>query len=156
MRKTSAFSLIEVSLALGVAAFCLIAIFGLLPVGLTSNQNAVQQTVAAGFASAIVSDLQATPNTSVTTPRYKIPINTGTNTLFLQTDGSNSGSVNQDAVPAQNPLYRATIVIGQQSGRVATPVRIMITWPALADKTWNLDPKNYSGSFETVTYLDRH
>ncbi|HEV2841922.1 MAG TPA: hypothetical protein VGW39_11395 [Chthoniobacterales bacterium] len=31
------FSLVEVTLALGVASVCLIAIFGLLPVGLRTN-----------------------------------------------------------------------------------------------------------------------
>ena len=37
----TAFTLIEVTLALGITAFCLLAIFGLLPVGLRSNQAAV-------------------------------------------------------------------------------------------------------------------
>ena len=44
--KNSAFSLVEVTLALGVAAFCLIAVFGLIPVGVQTNRNATSQTAA--------------------------------------------------------------------------------------------------------------
>ena len=47
MRKLSgatAFSLVEVTLALGIAAFCLIAVFGLMPVGVQTNRNAISQT----------------------------------------------------------------------------------------------------------------
>ena len=43
------FSLVEVTLALGVASVCLIAIFGLLPVGLRTNQDAIQQVAAARY-----------------------------------------------------------------------------------------------------------
>jgi type II secretory pathway pseudopilin PulG len=57
----SGFSLIEVTLALGVAGFCLIAIMGLLPVGLKTNQAATQQTTANAILSALVSDIRTTP-----------------------------------------------------------------------------------------------
>lgn len=53
-----AFTLVEVSLALGVASFCLLSIVGLLPVGLTSNQASIEQTMAVNISSAIVSDLR--------------------------------------------------------------------------------------------------
>ena len=42
--RLRAFSLVEVTLALGVAAFCLIAVFGLMPVGVQTNRNATSQT----------------------------------------------------------------------------------------------------------------
>ena len=60
------FSLVEVTLALGVASVCLIAIFGLLPVGLRTNQDAIQQVAAADILGAVMTDLRATP---VSTPR---------------------------------------------------------------------------------------
>ena len=44
--RECAFSLVEVTLALGVAAFCLIAVFGLLLVGVQTNQRATSQTAA--------------------------------------------------------------------------------------------------------------
>ena len=52
-RLSAAFSLVEVTLALGVAAFCLIAVFGLLPVGVNSDQTSIQQTAAASLATSI-------------------------------------------------------------------------------------------------------
>ena len=45
-RNVGAFSLVEVTLALGIAAFCLIAVFGLIPVGVQTNRNATSQTAA--------------------------------------------------------------------------------------------------------------
>src|SRR5439155_27206844 len=42
--RAAAFSLLEVVLALGVAAFCLIAVLGLLLVGVQTNRNASSQT----------------------------------------------------------------------------------------------------------------
>src|SRR5947208_6788482 len=57
--KTTAFSLVEVTLALGVAAFCLIAVLGLLPTGLKTQQASIQQTTANTICSQVVADLSA-------------------------------------------------------------------------------------------------
>jgi hypothetical protein len=53
-QKTAAFSLVEVTLALGVAGFCLIAVFGLLPVGAQINQRAISQTAATAILSDVI------------------------------------------------------------------------------------------------------
>src|SRR5438128_1505812 len=52
MKKSliSAFSLIELTLALGVAACCLMAVFDLMPVGVQTNRNATSQTLATDLA----------------------------------------------------------------------------------------------------------
>jgi len=57
--KTTAFSLVEVTLALGIAAFCLIAVLGLLPTGLKTQQASIQQTTANQIISTIFADLRA-------------------------------------------------------------------------------------------------
>src|SRR5205809_7828188 len=73
LRRLHAFSLVEVTLALGVAAFCLIAVFGLVPVGVQTNRNATSQTFATNILSGVVSDIRASPkNSGGTTPKYKI------------------------------------------------------------------------------------
>src|SRR5438874_8704247 len=59
LAETAAFSLVEVTLALGVAAFCLIAVLGLLPTSLRTQQNSIQQTTANQIISTIYSDLRA-------------------------------------------------------------------------------------------------
>ena len=42
LKPASAFSLVEVVLALGVAAFALTAILGMLPMGLKTQQTSIQ------------------------------------------------------------------------------------------------------------------
>ena len=59
LRRVHAFSLVEVTLALGVAAFCLIGVFGLMPVGVQTNRNATSQSSAANIMAAVVADLRA-------------------------------------------------------------------------------------------------
>ena len=136
--QSDGFSLIEVTLAMGVAAFCLLGILALFPISLATNQITIQQTADTNLARAIAADLRATPNTSATSPRYGITIpSTGsaTHTIFLQDDGT-AGTQDVDAVPSQNPRYRATITFAaptNSSQKTATGVRILLTWPALAD-----------------------
>src|SRR5438094_7676946 len=60
LRRVHAFSLVEVTLALGVAAFCLLAVFGLMPIGVQTNRNTTSQTAAANIMAAVVADLRAT------------------------------------------------------------------------------------------------
>jgi uncharacterized protein (TIGR02598 family) len=57
--KVSAFSLVEVTLALGVAAIALLAILGALPASLKTQQASIQQTTANSIISQIFSDLRA-------------------------------------------------------------------------------------------------
>src|ERR1700737_1955387 len=85
--STAAFSLVEVTLALGVAAFCLIAILGLLPAGLNTNQTSTRQTTANGILSSIVADLRATPTTSTTSTQFGIRMKK-TTTLCCDANGA--------------------------------------------------------------------
>jgi uncharacterized protein (TIGR02598 family) len=59
LAKAAAFSLVEVTLALGIAAFCLITVFALLPVALKTQQASIQQTTANTISSQIIADLSA-------------------------------------------------------------------------------------------------
>ena len=58
-RSAAGFSLVEITLALGVAAFCLIAVFGLVPVALNTQQASVNQTKANAIISQVINDLRA-------------------------------------------------------------------------------------------------
>ncbi len=57
--KSSAFSLVEVTLALGVAAVSLLIIAAMLPISIKTNQASANQTVANGIISQIADDLRA-------------------------------------------------------------------------------------------------
>jgi len=151
-RPTLAFSLIEVTMAIGIAAFCLVVIFALLPTGLNTNQTSVQQTIAAGFASGIVADLRATPVTAAggnLSPRYQIDPDTKAtlSDVYFKEDGSsNRGG---DSVSATTADFRATIKITPPDTPPGpTHVYIKIAWPGAAPK-----PTNF---FEVVTALDRN
>lgn len=72
--KISAFSLIEVALALAVIAFAITGIMGLFPVALKSAQESQRETRATFIAQQIFNDLKASPRTNLF-------IATGTNLL---------------------------------------------------------------------------
>ena len=160
-----AFSLVEVTLALGVAGFCLVAILGLLPIGVNSNQTSIEQTVSAGIISSFAADLRSTPRTAPPSaqksPRFQLQVpasGTTTQAVFLKEDGTLAGAIGADANPAASPRYRATITLTAPSAltqKSATVARILITWPALADPTASAAPAKFAGSMESMTALDR-
>ena len=150
------FSLVEVTLALGVASVCLIAIFGLLPVGLRTNQDATQQVAAADILGAVMADLRATP---ATTPMgeaaashqfaINIPANpvseATTSTLFFNAEGQFSASANSES------RYRLTVTFLPNAGsRAASLAHLKMTWPAAAS------PVNATSSAEMFLGLDRN
>src|SRR6266513_1196341 len=57
--ETAGFSLVELTLALGVAALCLLVLLGLLPTTLKTQQASIQQTTANQIISQISSFLRA-------------------------------------------------------------------------------------------------
>src|SRR5205085_4741894 len=95
-------------------------------------------------------DLRTTPSTSSTSPRYGIAIPTtgsATHTIFLQDDAT-AGAQDTDAIPSQNPRYRATITFAAPTNtlqKTATGVRILLTWPALADPVASATPSKFTG-----------
>jgi type II secretory pathway pseudopilin PulG len=59
LRRVHAFSLVEVTLAIGIAAFCLLAVFGLMPIGVQTNRNTNSQAAAANIMAAVIADMRA-------------------------------------------------------------------------------------------------
>src|SRR5437764_1743659 len=114
--ETAAFSLVEITMALGVAAFCLIAVLGMLPVGLKTQHASIEQTKANAIISQIFSDLRA----DVRLPPGQASKETDSgfglhghwaavaepDTLYFTNDIKQTGSVNQYAVDA---VFRATV-----------------------------------------------
>lgn len=146
------FSLVEVTLAVGVAAVSLVAIFGLLPVGLQTDRDASEQIAAISISSAVISDLRATPGTgAATSPQFGISIpGSGTNLsaspLYFSTEGKVSSSLAADS------RYRVSITFPSNSTgpRAATWVDVEVTWPAAAN------PSSPSGRTNTFVALDRN
>jgi Tfp pilus assembly protein PilV len=137
----TAFSLVEVTLALGIAAFCLIAIFGLMPVGVQTNRNATSQTAATNIVAAVVADLRATPTGSNTSSQFAITFGTD-KTLYFDSSGQSSTSLGNDS------RYRFNITWSGSSGLRYGDLKV--TWPGAAT------PTNASGSVETFAAFDRN
>ncbi len=146
LRETAAFSLVEVTLALGVAAFCLIAVLGLLPTSLKTQQASIQQTTANQIISTIFADLRAdirlppgldskvcgdTPPCAwgdlhghwhdVATPF----------TLYFTNEAKQTGALNGD--PPPDAVFRATIIYRFPPSETTTLADITVTWPAQVD-----------------------
>jgi uncharacterized protein (TIGR02598 family) len=158
--RTSAFSLVEVTLALGIAAFCLIAVFGLMPVGVQTNRNATSQTAATSILSNVIADIRATPNTSTTSSQFAIslPANaasppdpppcSGTQTLYFNGEGQAAGAL------GANSRYRLTVTFVRNTAgaTAATYAKLKVTWPAPVDPC----ATTLGGSVETFAAFDRH
>jgi len=137
----SGFSLAEVTLALGIAAFCLIAVFGLMPVGVQTSRNATSQTAATNILAAVVADLRATPNTINTSSQFAITF--GTNkTLYFDGSGQFSTSLNA------NSRYQLNVTWSGSSGLRYADVKV--TWPAAATSA------DANGSAEMFAAFDRN
>jgi len=112
-------------MSIAIMGFCLLAVFGLLPVGLTSNAVSSSQTRAVDILTAISIDLRETPAVSggeTTTAQFRIPLKSGTSVIFLNDE--------LELVPRKTARYRAAVILGAEPPVGPTLGRIMISWPA--------------------------
>ena len=157
----AAFSLIEVTIALGLATFCLTAIFGLLPVGLNSNLAASNETTATGILAAVSADLLATPSpsstSSVTSQQFSIiipanPVTSppATQTLYFTSHGQSSISLQTQSRYLLTVNFLTNVLASGSSGKAATLVSLQVSWPAAVALP------NAGGSVKTFIALDRN
>lgn len=146
--RVRGFSLVEVALALGVCSFCLVALLGLIPAGLTSSQNSISQTGAISILRSVASDLKSARPDALTTPEYGISLPNTTQTALFVEEGGRFGS-SLTSVPRAR--YRVSISTVSPAGNApqSTLQRILVTWPAGAQ------PQDAAGSLETLVALDR-
>ena len=151
-RSIAGFSLVEVTLALGVAAFCLIAVFGLVPVGVQTNRNATSQTFATNILSGVVSDIRASPPGTGLSAKYKISRSKATNTtLYFDGQGlPTTACYTSSCPPGPNSRYRLYVKIANNPAGVVYPnyVWLKVSWPAAVDTINTTITPN--GSVETV------
>lgn len=91
------FSLIEVTLAIGIVSFALLAIIGVLPIGLVNAQQSIRQTTYSHMISRISSDLSLVPFSELSEGRD----------IYFDSDGLQMAS-------AENATFCADIRPGQQ------------------------------------------
>lgn len=168
--STSGFSLIEVTIALGIATFCLVALFALLPIGLNTNRDTIEQTVATSIAANIASDIRASlqaqveakRNPSVTAPNGNQSVNYKVKLPFDANGGQNvtagdkwEGAFDEGQQYIVSPTdikarYRAIVqYYPDTTNNQSVSARILVSWPASVDPL--VANKNPSGSVDTVT-----
>jgi uncharacterized protein (TIGR02598 family) len=160
---TAAFSLVEITLALGVAAFCLIAVLGLLPVALQTQQRSVQQTTANEIISQVAADLRAAVRYP---PGQASQLNSQQQTLkghwaqvgspdwlYFTNEAVQTGGVTP-ASPPTDAAFLARLIYRQPPTDTTSLADIVVTWPAAAvnPATGTGTP---AGSVETFIAINR-
>jgi uncharacterized protein (TIGR02598 family) len=147
----AAFSLVEVTLALGIAAFCLIAVFGLVPVAVQTNRNATSQTRATNIMTAVVSDLRATPNSNTTSTQFQITFGT-CKRLYFDSEGQvvSSGLCDPSTQVTPTSRYQVNVTWSDSGWSQLRYADVKVTWPAAASAA------NASGSTEMFAAFDRN
>jgi uncharacterized protein (TIGR02598 family) len=149
-RKPSGFSLVEVTLALGVAAFCLLAVSGLLTVGVQTNKRSISQNVATNIIAAAVSDLRATAKAPLgqvpgaTPSLFRFALNGSTPPLYFDTTGGRTNDINAP--------YRLTVRTSNSGEITPLYVWLRVTWPGFVDP----DNGTPDGSVESFAVVDLH
>ncbi|HEX4630210.1 MAG TPA: hypothetical protein VH188_04530 [Chthoniobacterales bacterium] len=156
-RRPNAFSLVEVTLALGIAAVSLLAIFALLPVGVKTNQLAIEQSASTDVLSAVAADLRATPVTiprggAATSPQFSIaipanPVGAKTTTILYFTS---EGQFTTTLAPASRYRVSVTFLPNGAGMRTATFAHLSASWPAAAAAA------DTGGTAEVFVALDRN
>ena len=157
--RKSAFSLVEVTLALGVTSFCLVAILGLLPIGLNTSKAAFEEAAANNILLSAAVDLRSTPATSprgqsISSEQFGIPLpenpvsqSSLTKTVYLSDDGTMQPTLSGDS------HYRLSVYPLKNGSNAHAPtlLRLKVSAPAA------LDPDHVAvNSVEAVIALDRN
>ena len=166
LRSATAFSLVELTLALGIAAFCLITLFGLLPVGVQTNRNATSQTAATNILTDVIADIRATARaTASATPSqlYSIAIpaagssNMTPQLFYLDGSGRSAASIAPVSPTPFQPRYVLSVTFPQVNPTPTPPALpptyadVKVIWPAVSPT-----PASPSGSVEMFAAFQRN
>src|SRR5207302_1646544 len=165
----SGFSLIEVVLALGVASFCLIAVLGMLPVGLKTQQGSVNQTKANAIISQIIDDLRADvrlpPGQASKAQGVWANLNghwalvAKPDTLFFTNDGYQTGTMLNQIPAPSDAVFAATIKYLSPPTVTTSTAKITVAWPAssvsIDPSTQEVDLSKVAGSIDMFAAVNR-
>lgn len=149
------FSLVEVVVAIGVVAYAIFGILGLLPVGIKGFQNATCEAAGADVLSALSVALRSAQTTNGTNFDWSF---SGTNCHYI-VGGSfvsnNWSSLSPEGVSVPNPLYRqlcaVCIVTPPASSCGEGSAVLSVAWPASANPVWNNATLTWSRSQGSLT-----
>jgi type II secretory pathway pseudopilin PulG len=167
---TYGFSLVEITLALGLVSLGLITVFGLVPIAVLTNRNATSETAATNMAALAVADLRAAktaspmlgmtiPTDPTSPPQFvspdAVPCSGGQTSATSQIRYFDSQGQASTTITSSS-LYRLIVTFVKNTTATATTgatyVNVKVTWPAANDPC-AITP---SGSVEMFTALDRN
>ncbi len=158
VRRTAGFSLVEVTLALGVAAFCLVAVLGLLPTSLKTQQASAQQTIANEIMSEILGDLRADIRLPPGQASHEGDSGFGLHghwaqlyapdTLYFDQQGS---WLQLNGSPPAGATFRSKITYLFPPNASTSVANIIVSWPAQVDPA-TVTP---AGSVQTFIAVNR-
>lgn len=147
-RRAGGFSLVEVTVALGIITTTLLLLVGLVPTGVQSNADTFDETQASNLASLVVADMRGTPAGAATSPIFGINMTSVRGaTLSQQTlaplffDAAFDPRATLNAHPnasgagTHNSLYRVVIGYSKPSSLDVAPIEgtVQVFWPAQLD-----------------------
>lgn len=149
------FSLVEVTLAIGIVSFSLLAVVGLLPVGLKSMQNANEQAGASTVTTGISDALRRASSTDLSSYTASFADQQFGYTM----DGAASSVVwdNLDLSGLSNGgekrLLARLEILEPPTANPPQPGRAVVTvaWPAAANPSWNAETQTWSNAEGSMT-----
>lgn len=149
------FSLVEVTMAIAIVSFCLIAVLGLLPTGLKAVKNSNEQAGAANLIGAIATSLRSASTTDGT--NYTTSF--GGQTISFKNSGGgvsactwiNTGGFTLEGVTNSTwpRLCAAIVVTAPATAPAPVSAFISVGWPATA--TWNSGSSNWGNCDGSLT-----
>jgi len=152
-KATAAFSLVEVVMAIGIVSFSLILLVALLPIGLKSNRDSMQESLAVNLLQSMIADRQASAfftNSAI----YNLPSIANVTNMISGTNFIMENCVTTNAQPTvarycvTYTIYPATNIYSMatnySTSQLPQPVLIdfKVSWPAVQ--------ASQSSSVETV------
>jgi len=149
---SSAFSLIEVVIALGIFIFAMVAINGLFFVGLDANKSSSEQIQAANVTSLLISTRRALPTNSIT--NFALPPLNGpySSSAVYVNDVATDGTAGTATSPAYDLFYQGGT--NATTGPHLAQVHLLLSWPAAPVGATTATPSNNpSTRFEVTTQI---
>lgn len=129
-RSSAAFSLVEVVLALGLVSFALLALMGMIPVGLRQHSVSTEEVRALELITAVASDICNSTETNNTSKQFKVDITA---------PSGNGGQiyspfyVDENFKAVSNPSearYSVAVTYTQPAtNTVPAYMRVVVAWP---------------------------
>lgn len=143
------FSLIEVTLAVGIIGVCVATMQGLVPIGIKAARIATEETASTTMLAAVATDLRCSASGSNVSSRYGISMpdsgQASSTNLFLMEDGTLASS-------PTNARFAVAIALSNSPSTTVTSLttaKIKVYWPPSA----SID--HAQGSVETLTAFNR-